>query len=399
MTASLSQCPFSQPDALDFDPHLRQVAAQAPVTRVRLPYGSGEVWLVSSYEDVRTVVTDRRFSRAGIIGRDFPRMTPEPIVQDEAINVMDPPAYTRLRRLVAKGFTNRHVERMRPRIQQFVDTLLDRMVDHGPPADLVAHLSAQLPLHTICEMLDIPTPDRPQLRRWAVDLMSTDAPDRSRAAEAKAGLRAYFTDLAARRRATPGTDLLSTLATARDDDELLSVRELAVLGTLLLVSGHDTTTYQIGNIVYTLLTHPTQLTWLRHHRDQLPQALEELLRFIPFRHGVGIPRLALEDVDLGGVRIRAGELVHVSYLAANRDPRVFDHPEELDLRRRTNTHMTFGWGTHHCIGAHLARTELQVAIGTLLDRFPTVRLAVPNQQVPWQTGSIWRAPKALPISW
>jgi cytochrome P450 len=136
-TSAEPNCPVSQPDALAFDPALKQVAAQAPVARIRLPYGSAEAWLVTRYEDVRTVVTDHRVSRAGIIGRDYPRMTPEPIVQNEAINLMDPPAYTRLRRLVSKGFTRRHVAQMRPRIQQFVHELLDRMTEHGSPADLV----------------------------------------------------------------------------------------------------------------------------------------------------------------------------------------------------------------------------------------------------------------------
>lgn len=406
-SAPIWECPFSQPDALEFDASLQQVAEQAPVARIRLPYGEGEAWLVTRHEDVRTVVTDRRFSRAAIIGRDFPRMTPEPIVQPEAINVMDPPAYSRLRRLVAKGFTNQHVERMRPKTQQIVDTMLDTMTEHGCPADLVEHLSSQLPLTTISELLDIPAADRLRLRRDAVALMSTvvsgdgvsgdGVPDGQRAA--KAELRAYFADLTARRRRAPGDDLLSALATAQDGGEFLEERELAVLGMLLLVSGHDTTTYQISNITYTLLTHPQQLAWLRRHPEQLPQAIEELLRFIPFRHGVGIPRVATEDVTLSGVTIRTGELVHVSYLAANRDPLVFDRPDELDLDRPSGPHMTFGWGTHHCIGAQLARMELQVAIGTLLHRFPHLHLAVAADQVRWQAGSIWRSPQALPVAW
>jgi cytochrome P450 len=396
-SAPVWECPFSQPDALEFDPALKQVAEQAPVVRVRLPYGEGAAWLVTRHEDVRTVVTDRRFSRAAIIGRDFPRITPEPIVQAEAINVMDPPAYSRLRTLVAKGFTNRYVEQMRRKTQQIVDTLLDTMIEHGCPADLVEHLSSQLPLRTISEMLDIPAADRPRLRRCAVALMSTGVPEGQRSA--KAELRAYFADLTARRRQAPADDLLSALATAQDEGEFLDERELAVLGMLLLVSGHDTTTYQISNITYTLLTRPRQQAWLRQHPDQLPQAIEELLRFIPFRHGVGIPRVATEDVQLGGVTIRKGEMVHVSYLTANRDPLVFERPNELELDRPSGPHMTFGWGTHHCIGAHLARMELQVAIGTLLHRFPHLRLAVPADQVPWQTGSIWRSPQALPVAW
>jgi len=396
-SAPVWECPFSQPNALEFDPALKQVAEQAPVARVRLPYGEGEAWLVTRYEEVRTVVTDQRFSRAAIIGRDFPRITPEPIVQAEAINVMDPPAYSRLRKLVAKGFTNRHVEQMRDKTQQIADALLDTMTEHGCPADLVEHLSSQLPLRTISEMLDIPAADRPRLRRRAMALMSTGVPEGQRSA--KAELRAYFAELTARRRQAPADDLLSALATAQDGGDFLDEGELAVLGMLLLVAGHDTTTNQISNLTYTLLTHPRQQAWLREHPDQLPQAIEELLRFIPFRHGVGIPRVATEDVPLGGVTIRKGEMVHVSYLTANRDALVFERPDELELGRPGGPHMTFGWGTHHCIGAHLARMELQVAIGTLLRRFPQLHLAVTPEQVPWQTGSIWRSPQALPVAW
>ncbi|MFB8174374.1 cytochrome P450, partial [Kitasatospora purpeofusca] len=150
---------------------------------------------------------------------------------------------------------------------------------------------------------------------------------------------------------------------------------------------------------YTLLTHPEQLAKLRAQPEMLPRALEELLRFIPFRQGVGIARVATEDVELGGVLIRAGEPVHVSYLAANRDPAVYERPDELDLDRGVPTHMTFGYGTHHCLGSHLARMELQVAIGTLLNRFPGLRLAVPPEALDWRTGSIWRYPRTLPVAW
>ena len=131
----------------------------------------------------------------------------------------------------------------------------------------------------------------------------------------------------------------------------------------------------------------------------LPRALEELLRFIPFRQGVGIARVATEDVEIDGVTVRAGDAVHVSYLAANRDPQKYERPDELDLTRGTPHHMAFGSGTHHCLGSHLARMELQVAIGTLLDRFPHLRLAVPGSEIDWNTGSIWRYPRTLPVAW
>ncbi|MET8678149.1 cytochrome P450 [Streptomyces sp. NPDC004647] len=401
MTASAPvwHCPFEHTPALEFDPVLEKLRTEEPVARVRLPYGQGEAWLVTRYGDVRAVVTDRRFSRAATVGRDLPRMTPDPIAQAEAINLMDPPAHTRLRRLVAKGFGTHYLERMLPRIQRIVDTLLDEMAEHGSPADLVQHLSARLPLTAICELLAIPERDRLQLRRYVAAMMATGAPGRDVAGQAKTELRAYFTELTARRRRDPGEDLISTLATARDGDESLDPDELAVMGMVLLVTGHDTSTCQISNAVYTLLTRPEQLAKLRSQPALLPEAIEELLRFIPFRRGVGIPRVATEDVEIGGVTIRAGEPVHVSYLTANRDGTVFERPDALELDREPAAHMTFGWGSHDCPGAELARMELRVAVGTLLDRFPALRLAVAPGQLQWESGSVWRQPLVLPVAW
>ncbi|WP_374227245.1 cytochrome P450 [Streptomyces sp. JJ66] len=398
-TDTLRRCPFDFATGLEFDPELRQLMAEGPVTRVRLAYGEGEAWLVTRYEDVRTVTTDRRFSRAAVAGRDFPRMTPEPIVQSEAINLMDPPASSRLRRLVAKGFTPRRVEGMRHRTQRVVDDLLAGLREHGAPADFFGQVAAPLPLITICEILDIPEEDRPGLRAHALTMMNIGAAGREAAIEAKAQLRAYFADLTAQRRRAPGEDLISTLATARDGDELLDDDELTVMAMVLLITGQDTTTYQLGNLTYLLLTHPGLAAGVRSRPETLPGTIEELLRYIPFRKGVGIPRVATEDVELGGVTIRAGDIVHVSYLAANRDAEKFERPDDVDPHRPTIPHMTFGWGAHHCLGAPLAVMELTVTLASLLERFPALRLAVPPEDVRWNTTSIWRHPLALPVAW
>ena len=397
---AVPSCPVRHDEALEPDPFLARMRTEAPVVKVRLPYGEGEAWLVTRYDDVRTVTSDRRFSRAALVGRDFPRITPAPIAQREAINLMDPPALNRVRRLVAKAFTTPQVEALRPWTRRTADALLDTMVEHGPPADVVAHLADHLPLMTICELLRIPEPDRPRLRRWAMAMMSMSPADRDAAADAKSGMRAYFDRLTASRRADPGDDLVSALATARVGDDVLTDGELSVLAMLLAVTGHDTTTYDISDMTYTLLTHPEHLVRLRAEPELLPRAIEELLRFIPFRQGVGIPRVALEDVELGGVTIKAGDAVHVSYLAANRDDVAYDRPDELDFDRADPApHLAFGHGGHHCLGAHLARMVLQEAIGGLLARFPTLRLAVPAQDVRWNTVSIWRYPVALPVAW
>lgn len=396
---SARPCSFTHVTALEFDPQLRHLMTEAPLTRIRMPYGEGTAWLATRYEDIRVVTADRRFSRKAVTGRDFPRMTPEPIVQDEAINLMDPPEHSRLRRLVAKGFTTEQVERQRPATERVVDELLDAMAEHGPPADVADQLAAHVPLTTICELLRVPEEDRPALRANAVALMVTGRGERDTQVRAKAELRAYFTRLTAERRRDPGDDLLSTLAAARDGGELLDDEELAVMGMVLLLTGHDTTTYQISNITYTLLTRPPLLAKLRAEPELLPTAVQELLRYIPFRKGVGIPRIATEDVEVGGELIRAGDTVHVSYLAANRDPAVYENPDELDISRERAPHMTFGWGSHHCIGSHLALMELEVVIGRLLSRFPGLRLAVPAEEISWNTSSIWRYPLGLPVAW
>ena len=367
---------------------------------IRNTYGEGTCWLVSDYANVRTVTTDRRLSRAALIGTDYPRITPAPIAQPEAINLMDPPVVNRLRHLVAAAFTTARVEQLRPFTRRRAEHLLDTMAERGEPADVMEGLAHRLPLTTISELLGVPEADRPWLREQTISMMSMSPDTAVHAAKAKAELRGYFADLTATRRHTPSDDLISALATARIGDDTLSVKELAALAMLLLVAGHDTTTYQIGNIVYTLLTRPDPLAWIRGNRDKLPRAIEELLRHIPFRQGVGIPRVATQDVELDGAVIAAGDFVHVSYLAANRDPAVYDRPDDLDFDRTDSLpHMTFGYGPHHCLGSHLARMMLQEAVGALLTRFPRLHLAVPAEQVTFNAVSIWRHPIALPVAW
>jgi cytochrome P450 len=312
---------------------------------------------------------------------------------------MDPPAGTRLRRLVAQAFTAERMEALRPRTEAVVEDLLDRMEQEGSPADLMKHLADPLPLTSICEFLRIEESDRDWLRGHARTLMDTRPERHEDASCAKQELRAYFADLTADRRARPGDDLISVLAQAREGSEVLDDDELTVMAMVLLITGQDTTTYQIGNIAYTLLSRPHLPATLRERPELLEPALDEILRFVPFRKGVGIPRVALQDVELGGVTIRAGDFVHVSYLTANRDPRKFAAPHRLDTTRVGPQHMTFGWGSHHCLGAPLALLELRTAFTRLLERFPSLELAVPAERIAWNASSIWRYPTALPVTW
>ncbi|GAA3100934.1 cytochrome P450 [Streptomyces echinatus] len=394
-------CPFDFADALEFDPSLASLAGRGPVSRIRLPYGEAEAWLVTSFAGVRQVTCDPRFSRAAIVGRDYPRMTPEPIVSPESINVTDPPHATRLRHVAAQAFTRERVAGMRPAVDRVVAGLLTAMAETGPPADLVTHLSVPLPHLTICELLAVPEDDRDHLRTLTMRLLATSPDARQDAADAKAELRSYFAKLVPDRRVAPGEDLLSALAAAPvpEGEEPLSDDELAVLAVTLILSGNDTATCQISNIAYLLLTRPEDRAALARDPGRLPGALEELLRFIPFRKGVGIPRIALEDAEIEGTAISAGDYVHVSYLAANRDPAVFPDPHTLDLERPVHPHMTFGWGGHHCLAAPLARAELDSAVTGLLTRFPGLRLAVAPEDVRWDTGTIRRFPLRLPAVW
>ncbi|MFF7974004.1 cytochrome P450 [Streptomyces sp. NPDC007905] len=392
-------CPFDYSEALEFDPALADLMQRDSPARIRLPYGDADAWLITGFDSVKQVTTDQRFSRAGIIGHDYPRMTPEPIVSPESINVMDPPLSSRVRHLASQAFTQQQVDGMRQRITELADLLLDDMEKKGPPADLVQHLSNTLPQHTVLDLLGIERQEWPRIEASLHQLLVVGAGTKEAAAGAKADLTAYFAKLVEQRRHSPGPDLISAMAAAREGEEQLDDRELAVMALMLALSGQDTATCQISNITYLLLTRPELMKHLRHQPESLTDVLHELLRWIPFRKGVGIPRVALEDVELDGARIRAGDFVHVSYLTANRDRERYPDPHVIDLDRPSVPHMTFGWGGHRCIAMPLAMAELEVAIGCLVERFPDLRLAVPPEEVRWDTETIRRFPLELPVAW
>jgi len=390
--------PFNPVDRLDIDPLYAELRATEPMTRIRMPYG-GVGWLATRYEDVRAINADPRLSRSATRDRDdVPRMTRDENYRPSIINT-DPPDHTRLRRLVAKAFTARRMEALRPRVQELVATAIDGMIAQGPPADLVAHLALPLPIGVICELLGVPYEDRDRFRAWSDAVLSTTALSPEEIQRAYHELGGYLAGLVARRREEPTDDLLGTLVVARDEGDRLSEEELVVFGITLLVAGHETTANQLGNFVYTLLTHPGQLDVLYRKPDLVPQAVEELLRFIPLGMGAGFPRIATEDVEIGGVTVRAGEAVFVSSISANRDSAVFDDPDRLDITRTDNAHLAFGHGVHHCLGAQLARLELAEALSAILARLPGLRLAAPEDELPWKIGLRVRGLRGLPVAW
>ncbi|WP_329109942.1 cytochrome P450 [Micromonospora sp. NBC_01699] len=389
--------PFHPPERLDLDPHYAQLREHEPLTRIRMPYGE-DAWLATRYADVRVVLGDPRFSRAAAASRDEPRSTQQRLAT--GILSMDPPEHTRIRTLVTKAFTARRVEQLRPRTQQIADELVDEMITTGPPADLVEHFATPLPIRVICELLGVPVADEHRFHLWSEAIVSTTSLPPETIQEYYGNLHAYMGGLIAQRREEPTDDLLGAMVRARDADQgRLTEEEMVRLAAGLLAAGHETTVTQIPNFVYTLLGHPQELERLRADRTLLPGAIEELLRHVPLGAGSGFARYALEDVELGGVLVRAGEPVIVELGSANRDERVFADPDRLDLTREHNPHMGFGHGVHHCLGAQLARMELQVAIGTLLDRLPGLRLAVPPAELTWKSGMLVRGLKHLPVQW
>ncbi|PZF98782.1 cytochrome P450 [Micromonospora endophytica] len=389
--------PFSAPDRLQLDPHYAQLRREEPLTRVQLPFGE-QAWLATRYADVRTVLGDARFSRAASVGRDEPRLTPRQI--GDGILSMDPPEHTRLRRLVAKAFTARRVEQLRPRARQIADELIDAMVAAGPPVDLVEHFATPLPIQVICELLGVPFADRHLFHVWSEAIVSTTSLTPERIQEYLDNLHGYIGELVEQRRREPTDDLLCAMVQARDEQQdRFTEQEIVQLAAGLLAAGHETTVTQLPNFAYVLLTHPDELARLRAEPELLPTAIEELMRFVPLGVASSFARYATEDIEVGGVLVRAGEPVIGSLSSANRDETVFTDPDRLDLGRETNPHIGFGHGVHHCLGAQLARMELQVGIGTLVARLPGLRIAVPESELTWKSGIIVRGLARMPVAW
>jgi cytochrome P450 len=393
MTETPLAFPFGEPDRLEVDESYRVVMTGDGLVKVRMRHGE-PAWLVSRYADVKLVLGDRRFSRAMAIGRDAPRMYPMP--PETNLLTMDPPEHGRLRTLLAKAFTQRRVETLRPRIRELAGTLTDGLLAHGAPVDLVEHFALPLPVAVICELLGVPMADRARFRGWTDTMMSTtDRPVEEMRAN-QAAMHAYLAELLDRHRVEPADDLMSALIEASDERGRLTPDELLSLCALLLVAGHETTATQIPNFVYVLLEHPD--AWARLVADPglIPVAVEELMRFVPAVEGAIQPHYATEDVEIGATLVRAGEPVLVALAAANRDPRRFEDPDELRLDRRENQHVGFGHGAHHCLGAQLARAELQESLLALTSRLPGLHIA---DDPGWKSEVVVRGVLRLPVAW
>ncbi|MDG4800265.1 cytochrome P450 [Micromonospora sp. WMMD980] len=376
-------------------PDYTRLRETCPVARVELPDGAS-AYLATRHADVRRVFTDQRFSRAAAAGPDRPTRELGSLAEDSLIG-MDPPRHTLMRRAVSHAFTVRRVEELRPTVAALVAGMIDRMEAAGRPVDLITHLSAPLPLVVISELFGIGEHDRERVREWSDALVGDWDAD---PAAPQAALDA-FRQMIDERRRRPGDDLMSALITAWDEHDDLTERELVSVTAGIFVGGHETTTNQLNLFLLVLARHPEQLAGLRADDPvAVARAVEELSRFIQLGdNGVLLPRVTTEEVELGGVRLPAGSAVMPAIASANRDATVFPDADALDLDRTHNPHLAFGAGPHHCLGAALARMELQEALGALLRRLPGLRLAVDESALRFRPGLVVRSLESLPVTW
>jgi len=355
---------------------------------------------VTRYADARQVLTDPRFTKVAPVQHALqpPGATalPDQRLLSEHMLGVDPPAHTRLRRLVNKVFTAGRIEALRPRIREIADDLLDGFAGKGE-VDLVAEYAFPLPITVICELLGVPMDDRDSFRDWSNTVVSGMASggDNHQAVQS---LATYIVDLIAVKRGDLGDDLLSQLIAVTDGGDRLSERELVSMVFLLLIAGHETTVNLIANGAYLLLTHPEELRRVTADPGLIPGAVEEFLRYeSPVE--TTTPRFTSEPVEIGGVTIPAGEVVLVSLSSVNRDEARFADPARFDIDRRDTPHLAFGHGIHFCLGAPLARLEGQVAFEQMLSRLPDLALAVPAGDLAWRPGLLIRGLVDLPVRW
>ncbi|MBO1419924.1 cytochrome P450, partial [Streptomyces sp. FH025] len=345
---------------------------------------------------IKAVLSDARFSSdATRPGFPFISEGAQQLSSDRRPSFirMDDPEHARYRRMLTGEFMIKKVEAMRPEVQRIADELLDRMTEGRSGADLVAEFALPLPSLVICLLLGVPYRDHDFFQECSHVMLRRDSSAED-VAGARDKLRDYLTELTESKRTDPDDGILSRLL-ARGE---LSTEEVAMMGVLLLIAGHETTANMTALSVLALLRNPAQLAHLRAHPESVAGAVEELLRYLTIVHG-GVTRVATEDVDLGAVRIRAGEGVICMINTANRDGEEFPGGDDLDLTRDARRHLAFGFGIHQCLGQPLARLELQVALNTILGRLPELRLDVPFEEVRFRGEMLIYGVHELPVAW
>ncbi len=396
--------PF-EPFLGDLPDELLDMVQTQPVSRVRLPDGR-VVWLVVGYDEVATVLADPRFTRFTRHGRPEAgscEQAGEPIADPAAgcpVRArdlsMDGKPHTDLRRLAARAFTARRIEAYRPRVQAITDRLIDDMVAGGQPVDLVSGLVVPLPAMVVCEVLGVPVADRDKFAAWGNALLALTAHGMADTARADAELREYLTERLAEKRANPGEDLLSSWIVAQAGSDELTDTEIVGLAIAVLIGGREISSTSAG--IRALFQHPEALGRLHADPALLPAAVEEILRYTSVSP-MFLVQTVTEELELGGVAMRAGDGVMAVPWAANRHPAPFPEPAEFNLDRPQNPHLTFGLGPHFCLGAALGRLQVEIAIGTLLRRFPNLGPAVPLDELPWRDERINCGLAEFPVTW
>ncbi len=389
------KCPFSPPE------QYAGMMADTPVSKVTLMNTGLRVWAVTGYDNIRQLLTDPRTS-ASRKHENFPFyfQAPPQFRTETSFIGYDSPEHTQTRRRAAVTFTNRRVRMLRPRIEQIVDDCLDAMIAQGSPVDMHHAFSLPVPMRVICELLGIPFEDHEFFIHHGTILLGghhAGTPEQRQAAIVE--VNKYLDNLVALKEATPGDDLISrAIAEYKRDGESYEPRDLINMCRLLMNGGHETTASMISLGTAALLEHPDQLAQLRANPSMIEAAVEELVRFVTIGDAA-VPRVATDDIDIAGVTIRKGDGILCLGLAGNRDPKVFDRPDELILSRGSRKHLGFGHGLHHCIGADLARVELQIVWSKLFERIPTLRLAKPFGEIRSKEAAVIYGLWELPVAW
>ncbi|MEV6560870.1 cytochrome P450 [Nocardia sp. NPDC051756] len=397
----LCDFPVTQPDRLAVEPAFAQWRTRTPIVRVRLPF-AGHAWLLTRYRDIRAVFISPDCRRAATSDPDTPRILSRACAEGLLMS-LDEPEHGRLRGLVAGWFTARRVEALRPATEQAARELIADL-RRAESADLVEQFAQRLSAIVIGDLLGVPRADRDGFRRWSEAMLSSTSYTPAQVEKAARELDEYFDHLVEQRVEQPSDDLIGVLV-KHAQAGLLSRREVVALATDLLVAGFETTAGQLTNSVYTLSMIPGAWQWLAAGRHRIGPAVEELLRVIPLGAGGFRARVTAAPITFStdiepAVTVAAGEVVIAPTIAANTDPAEFADPLSIRLDRpQNNRHLTFGHGAHRCLGAQLARMELNVALAELLSAFPALALAVPETELEWNSGLQVRGPRALPVTW
>jgi len=385
-------CPYHPPTA--YAP-LREAR---PLSRVTL-FDGRTAWMVTGHDTARALLADPRLS-TDRTRPDFPAPTARfAAVKNRrtALLGVDDPEHRVQRRMMVPSFTLRRATELRPRIQRIVDERIDAMIAQGPPAELVSAFALPVPSTVICALLGVPYADHDFFEGQSRRLLR--GPGAEEVMDARDQLEEYFDELIdlKRKQREPGDGVLDELVHRQLKDGELTREELIALAIILLVAGHETTANMISLGTYTLLQHPDRLAELRTDPALVPGAVEELMRMLSIADG--LLRMALEDIEVAGTTIRAGDGVVFSTSVVNRDENVYADPDTLDWHRSARHHIAFGFGIHQCLGQNLARAELEIALHTLFDRLPTLRLAVPADEIPFKPGDTIQGMLELPVTW